>query len=282
MEDHLKLLILSLAKYIEICLFPFNISFNYQINPANLFKYDFRFLFTSIITIFGFFIGPLVFVKNKKFVLCLQLFFLSFIITNLGIYLHDFNNISIAANRYAYLALFPTLFLLVFIINKILEFFPRFITPVTYFLLLVFVVFTCKETMLWKSPEKLFSVSMEHTGESMEILTAKGVLLLKNNMYPDAESIFTKLLNKYPNSIEALSNLCELYSKTEDRKKIRIFLKDHSIEIEKLPVSSYLMIANLYILIEKSEIARSFINKYISTYGSNDFSQMLYNQSKPE
>lgn len=278
--DRLKFLILALAKYVEICLVPINLSFNYRITPLNPSLYDLKIFTMPIIFVISFFSTPYFIVKKTyfPFVLCIQLYFLAFISTNLGIFLHDFNNFSVVANRYAYLALFPLLLLSLFLLKKLLSFAPRIFSFSLYLVLFLFLFLTLQEILLWKSPENLFLVSMKHDGRSEEMLIPTAVQLMKNRKFDQAELLLLETIKKYPQSIEPLIHLAELYLKTEDRKKIRVFLKNYEMNPGQFPAKSSLTIAELYFLIEGNKEAKKHLDKFIDAYGVTKEAEDLQRQ----
>lgn len=276
--DRIMLTISALAKYMQICILPYNLSFDYQINPTNREVFKLSSLITNIIIILTFLVIPYLVLKEKvkpSFVLCLQLCFLFFISTNIGIFLHDFNNISVVANRYAYLALFPIMFLLVLLIQNFFHSFPRLQFFSFGLIFLALLSQTAKETLQWKSPEKLFSASINNSGENQEILIALGAAYMANENFRQAELIFLKTIDRYPLSIEPLLHIVELYLRTEDRQKIKNFLTINNIRSRPVPSASFLPIAKLYLLINDNHMASLFLDKHVEIYGQTKDSDLL-------
>lgn len=268
--DRGRFFIVSLAKYLEICILPLRLSFDYHIEPTNQLLFDSKVIITSIISTLVFLAVPYLFAKKKNylFILCLQLCFLAFLSLNLGIFLHDFNNLSIVANRYVYMPNFPLLLLLVFTIYNIFQSkFPNLMTKSLSLILIFFLSLTIRETLLWKSQDKLLATSAINSGETLEMLMAEGSVLLKNQKNARAELVFLKAAKDFPRSIEPLSNLADLYLKSGDLKKIRTFLDQYEEIINRMPPANDLTIAKLYLLIENKIESKKFLDQYIEAYG---------------
>lgn len=268
--DRARFFIISLSKYLEIFTLPLRLSFDYRIEPTNQLLFTTKTVITSFISTLAFIIGPYFFTqkKNYLFILTLQLYFLSFLSLNLGIFLHDFNNISIVANRYLYLANVPLMLLFVYCLQGFFHSkIPKFFMHSLALLCLIYFFLTTKEALLWKSQNKLIEASVKNSGKTLEMFIVEGTIFLQNQKNDQAELIFLKAAKEFPLAAEPLTYLADIYLKSEDTKKINHFLLKNVYLINKMPPKTSLTIAKLYLLVGNKLEAGKFLDQYIEAFG---------------
>lgn len=198
----IQIIFTSLTVYFLNLLFPFQISFDYQVNAFVV-----SYLEEIRRNMFLITLGPLIFLSSFSLYLkketktagfFLLLFFL-LLSPHCGLILHDFNNISVVSDRYLNLALFPfSLFFAYTLHHFDQKFAPKFekiptlIIPLGLFLSLSFLTFY--QVKKWDDTEKLLRSSNILTEIRPSSLVALANHYRNNQNYTQARIAFKSAL----------------------------------------------------------------------------------------
>lgn len=261
-KDHILLFNKAIFQYITISLFPFKILINFQLNPQTIFKDSFLDHTGYAVSSLLFFTIPFLFnklVQFKKLFLALFLFFILSLITNLGIFLHDFSSISVTAARYAYMSSFVAWLVYGIVISKYLNFWRNLLTLII-FILLGLQIFQASK---WSNPSILIKESIDKMGPNQELLMALALQEIKLKKYNEAEVQLLEILNQNPQSNEAMSNLVDILIIQKEYIKALKILSNINLNLNNFHHSLYYDFSKIYCFNGKKEEARYFIEKYL-------------------
>lgn len=249
-----KLTLSSVSLYLINLLFPFRLSFDYQINPFTIsYLEEIRQLTPLLLLSPCFILGlsGLLLKKEYKERALLGLGFLILLTPHIGLVLHDFNNISVVSDRYLNLPLFAfALFLGKIFVGFISYFKARFdkLSPLIhfYFVLLLLAPLSFYQTLKWNDPVELL-------GQSNRFMSVREAILLGiANQYQNkgdirnARANLKNALAANPNSHEALSALLEVNEKNPDPREENYIINHVQNPFFNMTTEFYIPLIKLY------------------------------------
>lgn len=262
-----KVIFTSLSTYLLNALFPFSLTFDYQINALSVSYLDEIGQASSLIIM-----GPLAFFTGLAFLLrertrALGLFILSFFVLltpHIGLVLHDFNNISVVSDRYLNLAMLAfslsvswTLHHLVKWAAKKFEKIPPMILPC--FIGCILVGTTFYQISRWQEPKGLMKSSQNLLELRAPVLVALGNQFLGEENFKQARLSFKQALAANPESPAAFLSLLILNEKSPlkgEDEFIDNFLKSHYLTFD---IETSLYLARLYVRLKKYQAASNIV-----------------------
>ena len=273
--DRTRIFIVSFAKYIEILTFPVSLHFLYQIRPDNPTSYTtLKTCISLLVILFTFFIPYIKTINlNKRFIIFIQLLLIALLFPNLGVFLHDFNNLSLVADRYAYLALFPFSVLISALFAEIFVLRKKLTLVFCSIALVLLATINFKTTFKWKN-----SPDMEIN--NLVYLIVKGVEAERYSQNELAESYFLRALKFYPNDSEPYAHLFRFYKGYHDKVKIMNFINlyEKSRALNMLPLYSYYDAAEVYFYLEDYIKSQQCLNMYLQSSRFNNNTLSLKNK----
>jgi tetratricopeptide (TPR) repeat protein len=265
-----KLVILSFSKYISNFILPISLKFNYDINFLKTTTYSIKKMVWEFIIIFSFFALPyLAFFNSRfRFVLFCQLFLIAFLIPNLGFFLHDFNNLSVVADRYAYLALLPFSLLLTAILGEIKKKSLLFVRILGFILISGFLILNIMQAYSWKNNNHIAL-------NDFEMLVVKGIEAEKVGQYEKAELLFLKASKIESLSTEAHGHLFHLYRLYGNKQQVKLFTE--SINPFDISIHSYYYLdaAEVFYSLDNLNYSLHFLTEYLKVYPSTNETKVL-------
>ncbi len=225
LKVYLELIFTSLGQYTINTVLPFQLFFDYQINPLtlNFLKEDFQTNHAfyaglmMILTFMAFILGK----KSRQMGLLLLLFII-FLLPNLGIIHHDFHNLSTVSDRYLYLSLFPYALLLVRGIFSLKDRLKnaQFLGPDMIVLVVIALLslLSIKQVGRWKDPKSFLASSTPKAQLSSPLLISLGNLYKDNGHLNEAATYFLEVLASDPYNLGAFDALIDLFFKDPNQK----------------------------------------------------------------
>lgn len=251
----LKMIFVGVSTYLFNVLFPFQLTFDYQINALSISYLDETSQIAGLLMI-----GPLALLTAialtlKENIKKLGFFLLAFFILltpHIGLILHDFNNISIVSDRYLNLALMAfSLFMAALMIEivdwakKHFERLPSLSVPL--FLLIVLPLITSFQLSRWENPKELLKTSQNLMELRDTVLIAIGNQFVKEENFQQARISFKEALAANPQSSAALSSLLYVNELSPLEREDQFIVDYLAAQHINLTTDLYLPLARLYL-----------------------------------
>jgi len=267
---YFQLIFSTLGHYLKNSILPFQLHFDYQINALTL-----NYLKDAQITNHFFFMGLLSLLttialylkKSFKVFGILLTIYIIFLLPNLGIINHDFNQISTVADRYLYLGLFPLSLIIVYALGelqlylKVSKLFSRF--NISLFLITIFFLLSVHQIGKWSNQKKFLEGSIPYGELSSSISLSLASLYLDEGNYRKAAHHYQKVLAHDPQNLSAFSSLIDLFFRNPTEKSAnRVLNLIHSRIIT--PTENQLIpIAEIFLFLNHYDRALDFANQAI-------------------
>ncbi|MEC7275177.1 MAG: hypothetical protein VXV96_02565 [Bdellovibrionota bacterium] len=249
-----KLTLSSISLYLINLLFPFRLSFDYQINPFTIsYLEEIRQLTPLLLLSPCFILGltGLLLKEEYKERALLGLGFLILLTPHIGLVLHDFNNISVVSDRYLNLPLFAfALFLGKIFLGFISYFKARFnkLSPLIhfYFVLLLLAPLSFYQTLKWNDPVELLGQSNRFM--AVREATLLGIANQFQNLgdLRNARKNLKNALAANPNSHEALLSLIEMNEVSPHPQEENFIINHVQHPLFNITTELYLPLAKLF------------------------------------
>ena len=258
-KTYFQLIFSTLGQYLKNTILPFQLHFDYQINALTL-----NYLKDAHITNNFFFMGilsvlttiALYLKKSFKVFGILLTIYIIFLLPNLGIINHDFNQISTVADRYLYLGLFPFSLIIVYALGelqlylKVSKYFSRF--NLSLFLITVFFFLSVHQIGKWSNQKKFLEGSTPFGELSSSISLSLASLYLDEGNYRKAAHHYQKVLAHDPQNLSAFASLIDLFFRNPTEKSAnRVLNLLHSriitpTENQLVPIAEIFLFLNHY------------------------------------
>ncbi len=260
-RNYLELIFSSLGQYTINTALPFQLYFDYQINPLtlNYLRDDFQTnlsFYTGLMTILIF----LAFVANKKTRLfsSLLLCYILFLSPNLGIIHHDFHNMSTVSDRYLYLSLFPFALGLVFALTYIKKIHSH---SITIFIILLFTILSIRQVGLWKDTKSFLERSTPKAQLSAPLLTSLAYLYRDQGKLNQSAALFMEVLATDPYNLSAFDGLIDIFFNDPNQKSAERVVALLERRIITPTENQFLAVAKIYYFLKDFDKAREFANQ---------------------
>ncbi len=264
-----KIIITAVSSYILNLIFPFNLTFDYQINPLSISYLEETSQLSALLTLGPFAILTCVALtlkeRTRTMGLLLGAFFMC-LTPHSGIILHDFNNISVVSDRYLNFPLAPyALFVGAFTQNVLSWAKKRFERlspwfPITFIWLLLPCI-SLVQIYKWKEPKNLLKSSQNLLELREPMLVALGNDYAREENFNQARASFKEALAASPNSPSALKSFLFL-NQEHPSKESDQFLVEYLFNNPMPPTrDSIILLANLYLREHQFKLALNLINQ---------------------
>lgn len=258
LQVYVDLIITSLGQYIDNLLLPFQLNFDYQINPLtlNYLKEEGIFRTHFFMGLLGLLIGMgIALIKKTRKYSFLLLSLLFILLPNIGVINHDFNNISTVADRYLYLGLLPFSLILATAVKKISSFKSQSLIALFIFIL---AIVSFVQVGRWKDQKSFLRASTPLNQLSTPLLMSVANLYLKQGNYSQASEHFLEILAQDPKNLAAFNALIDLFFRDPNQRsaeRVTHLLKGRILS----PVETQLLpIAKIYIFLKDYDQASHY------------------------
>lgn len=267
--EKIKLVLSSLGTYVTNTLFPFQLTFDYQLTPFTLnylqsIGQKNNYLFIAIIFLMTLF--SIFWVKKYRRFMFLMVMYLFLLAPHVGLVSHDFHNISIVADRYMYLALFPACLLTAEIFDAILLKFKslfKYTETVSLFFVITLSLVSFHQVHRWKDQEKFLLSSNKLKNLNIPILTSLASNAFNEDQFRKANKYLSFVLSGEPDNILALSILLQIFNKNPT-VEVAITITDAVYHSEnQITPDLYLPLARVYLYLENVVKAKEFAEKAV-------------------